>query len=368
MSKPSLNGFTVGLDRFKYLNITEDHIGRASKEDKLVLNNIGLVAHFVNKTLYLSNNISRDDIFQAGLEGLVRASKHFNPSMNVKFSSYASWSILRNIWATIYALSYDCFLSFKAAKKLFNVVKTVDEHRKKHGTEPNIKELMKVTGSDYETTFILYIVSRNMRVSEAKGRISAGRSDPDNISDEFEIEYEDPTSAPQVVLCDETYILNKYLNSVFSVIEKIPVLEASVLLLRCGIYDSHGYTIAEAGYILDLPPGRVRDIEFKAIQHIRNISTTRAFDKYLSNSSPWSYISTKIYEKHEANMKDLTNDNLGIKLSVDGEEMELNDTIDLASELDEEIHLDKGSEMTELVRVKPLKKRKRKRTELEVND
>lgn len=44
-----------------------------------------------------SNNSNKDDLFQAGMLGLLNASKNYNPNMNIKFSSFAYKYILGEV-------------------------------------------------------------------------------------------------------------------------------------------------------------------------------------------------------------------------------------------------------------------------------
>ncbi|NLD26055.1 MAG: hypothetical protein GX661_01695, partial [Acholeplasmataceae bacterium] len=56
---------------------------------------IDLVAKIVNKLNYHFPN--KDDLMQVGLMGLYAASKNYNPDLQVKFNTYATYYILGEI-------------------------------------------------------------------------------------------------------------------------------------------------------------------------------------------------------------------------------------------------------------------------------
>jgi RNA polymerase primary sigma factor len=64
-------------------------------KDKLILHNMPLVVHIVNK--YTKNANKQLDYIQEGSIGLSVAVDKFNPNVKAKFTTYAYWCILRKI-------------------------------------------------------------------------------------------------------------------------------------------------------------------------------------------------------------------------------------------------------------------------------
>ena len=69
--------------------------GNAQARDQLVLDNTGLVWSVVKK--YRGRGYEQEDLFQIGCIGLIKAIDNFNPSLEVKFSTYAVPMIMGEI-------------------------------------------------------------------------------------------------------------------------------------------------------------------------------------------------------------------------------------------------------------------------------
>lgn len=63
--------------------------------NQIVLNNLGLVAHFARK--YNWNTVDYEDILQDGIVGLIYAIERYNPKYG-SFSNYARYWIKQKIW------------------------------------------------------------------------------------------------------------------------------------------------------------------------------------------------------------------------------------------------------------------------------
>ena len=69
--------------------------GDEQAKEILIENNLGLVRSVVSK--FLNIGYDRDDLFQLGSIGLIKAIYKFDPRFNVKFSTYAVPMILGEI-------------------------------------------------------------------------------------------------------------------------------------------------------------------------------------------------------------------------------------------------------------------------------
>lgn len=73
---------------------TEDEKSRA--RETLVLRNMGLVVKEARRFAF-NGSIPMEDLVQEGAQGLVRAIEKFDPSMNKKFSTYATFWVKRDV-------------------------------------------------------------------------------------------------------------------------------------------------------------------------------------------------------------------------------------------------------------------------------
>lgn len=277
-----------GYDTFKYLNVSELDIAKASPVDRRILENVALVGFFAGKFASMAN-VSRDDIFQAGLEGLIRSAQMFDPSLNIKFSSYASVSIQHSIWNILDTSTYPVKVTYRVAKKIAEISKFIDLYHNDHTGEPSISLIAKNVGIDEDTAQMFYTLSKHVQI------------DIDNYYED-DVHHGDNLLSFETLAYDELFVLSEYMDNIYDVLESLPLLEGVVVLLRSGLYDTRDYSIAEVGYILELPPGRIRDIEFCAIQHMQKSGFLTKV-KLLEEMNIWDYINVKVYEKSH---KDLT--------------------------------------------------------------
>ena len=63
------------------------HLGDESAKEKVVNDNLGLVWSIVHR--FKNTYYDKEDLFQIGCIGLMKAINHFDPSYNVQFSTYA---------------------------------------------------------------------------------------------------------------------------------------------------------------------------------------------------------------------------------------------------------------------------------------
>ena len=102
-----------------------------------ILDDEGLIYSVINK---YPSRFDHDDLFQAGMLGLVDAYKHFDPSVSVKFSTYAYYYIVGEVNKYI---RESC--SLKISKDLINLKKKIlqvtDIMTQKLGRVPSSLEL-----------------------------------------------------------------------------------------------------------------------------------------------------------------------------------------------------------------------------------
>ena len=102
-----------------------------------ILDYEGLIYSVINK---YPSRFDHDDLFQAGMLGLVDAYKHYDPSVSVKFSTYAYYYIVGEVNKYIRECS-SLKISKDLIKKKKKILRVIDVMTQKLGREPTTLEL-----------------------------------------------------------------------------------------------------------------------------------------------------------------------------------------------------------------------------------
>ena len=113
---------------------------KQAKQD-FIFYNYRLVLSITHRFNPKNNNI--DDIFQVGVIGLIKAINNFNPTFNLKFSTYAVPMICGEIKRY---LRDNSFLRVSRSLKdlAYQALKVKESYIKKHSKEPSIEEISQI--------------------------------------------------------------------------------------------------------------------------------------------------------------------------------------------------------------------------------
>ena len=161
--------------------------GDEQAKEILIENNLGLVRSVVSK--FLNIGYDRDDLFQLGSIGLIKAIYKFDPRFNVKFSTYAVPMILGEIKR--YLRDDGMVKVSRSLKQLAIKVKMQGEAlSKKLGRDPTIEEITEELGVEKED--VVMAIESNFSVEYLQGVIHEEEGSPicliDKISQKGEAE------------------------------------------------------------------------------------------------------------------------------------------------------------------------------------
>lgn len=111
------------------------------EDEDFIQNNLGLVHLCANK--FRNKGIEYEEMFSAGCIGLVKAMKAFDPSRNVKFSTYAVPVILGEI-KCLFRDGGSIKVSRKIKSLSMHISRERDRFSKNYGREPTISELSEI--------------------------------------------------------------------------------------------------------------------------------------------------------------------------------------------------------------------------------
>ncbi len=234
---------------------------------KLIKHNLKLVVSVANK--YKGYELSYEDIIQAGNEGLIVAARKFDSSYHCRFSTYALWWIKQRIQrefaysSRTIRIPYALHEKVQKAKRILNSYKIQNE-----GKELPYEELAQIMDISIQT------------VNEIRKCIELSRtSSYDKILESEKLELGEEVEDPNNCITSKTNeIFNQQLMDFIDDIYVLTDKEKQVIKLRNGFYGKV-YTLQEIADMYDLTRERIRQIESKALNKLRDNIKIKQFDE-----------------------------------------------------------------------------------------
>lgn len=231
--------------------------GDALARDRMVRANLRLVVNIARN--YTGKGLGLQDLIEEGNIGLLRAVKGFDPSMNTRFSTYASYwikqSIKRALVNTAKTIRIPAYMVELLAKWRRASSKLQDEL----GRIPTQEEVAKTMNLPKKK---LNIIKKAIRVynsvpqnEQADGGWSLDEMLQDSHSKSPDNEMSDADDLKQVL----------------ELLANMDKREATVLRMRFGLDEEPPRTLKEIGEALGLTRERVRQIESEALGKLSEI-------------------------------------------------------------------------------------------------
>lgn len=259
---------SLGKERNLFSSMKE---GDLETRNRLVEGNLRLVVSIAKH--YVNHGVEFLDLIQAGNLGLITAVEKFDYEKGCAFSTYANWWIKQYVSRSIMNNGRTVRIPAHIYEKLAKYNTVYAKLSKKINREPTPEEIAKEMNLTNDQIYSLMLANAGM-VSLDEPITSEGDTNlteflvADDLSPEEEYEKKSLTK-------DISDLLNSGL---------IKKRDIEILKLRNGFYNNKRYTLKEIAEIFNLSSERIRQIEEKSYENLKNSSYSKNVVEYLDNA------------------------------------------------------------------------------------
>ena len=230
--------------------------GDQEAKQQLIKHNLRLVVSIAKP--YMGRGMSFSDLIQEGNLGLIKAVDKYDVSRGFRFSTYATWWIKQSISRAIKEQARSIRIPAHIIEFMSNIKKVERDFQQKYNRDPKVEEIAAILNVDVKKVKNAYAsmqdaTSLDIMVGDEEDTTIGSFVEDESVALDFSaIEDEDRNKAIQQVL------------------QTLNERERNIIIYRFGLQGNRAMTLDEIGKSMQLSKERIRQLEVKALEKLRN--------------------------------------------------------------------------------------------------